>query len=154
MVQRRKKKTTAKRKGSAKKTATRRRKVVRRKKTTTRRKTTGRKKTTTRRKTTGRKKTTTRRKTTGRKQGKKRAGGGLTKMKYSCSSSLMAIVGTGKLTRPQIVKKIWAYIKAKKCQHATNRRMIVPDAKLAKVIGSRPIDMLKLATHMNKHIKK
>ena len=58
------------------------------------------------------------------------------------------------MTRPQIVKKLWAYIKAKKCQHATNRRMIVPDAKLAKIIGGRPVDMLKLATHMNKHIIK
>jgi chromatin remodeling complex protein RSC6 len=33
--------------------------------------------------------------------------------------------------------------------------MIVPDAKLAEVFGSkRPVDMLKMAGLINKHIKK
>lgn len=148
MAKRRKKKTNARRKGSARKTTTRRRKVVRRKKAT-RRKTTRRKKTTTRRK----KATTRRKKKTTRRKGKRKASG-LTKMKYSCSAHLEAVVGKGKMTRPQIVKKLWAYIKSRKCQHPTNRRMIVPDAKLAKIIGGRPVDMLKLAGHLNKHIKK
>jgi chromatin remodeling complex protein RSC6 len=79
---------------------------------------------------------------------------GLTTMTYSVSEDLQAIVGSKSLTRPQIVKKLWEYIKAKRCQDAKNRRMIVPDEKLSKVIGNRPVDMLKLATHLNKHIKK
>jgi chromatin remodeling complex protein RSC6 len=83
-----------------------------------------------------------------------RKASGLTKMTYSVSKELASIVGSGKLTRPQIVKKLWAYIKAHKCQDAKNRRMIVPDKKLSEVIGNRPVDMLKLATHLNKHIKK
>ena len=88
---------------------------------------------------------------------KKRTGArkaaGLTKITYSVSSDLAEIVGKGPHTRPQIVKKLWAYIKAKKCQDAKNRRMINPDAMLSKVIGKKPVDMLKLAGHLSKHIK-
>jgi chromatin remodeling complex protein RSC6 len=85
-------------------------------------------------------------------KGKKKSG--LTQMTYALSEDLQAIVGAKSLTRPQVVKKLWEYIKAKKCQDVKNRRMIVPDEKLSKVIGNRPVDMLKLATHLNKHIKK
>lgn len=83
---------------------------------------------------------------------KKKAG--LTQITYTVSDELQAVVGSKQLTRPQIVKKMWDYIKAKKCQDQKNRRMIVPDEKLSKVIGNKPVDMLKLAGHINKHIKK
>jgi chromatin remodeling complex protein RSC6 len=79
---------------------------------------------------------------------------GLTQQTYSLSSELQAIVGAKKLTRPQIIKKMWVYIKAHKCQDTKNRRMICPDKKLCEVIGKKPIDMLKLAGCLNKHIKK
>lgn len=85
---------------------------------------------------------------------RKSSGGGLTKTTYSLSPELQAIVGAKKLTRPQIVKKLWAYIKSHKCQDAKNKRMICPDKKLCEVIGKKPVDMLKLAGHLNKHIKK
>jgi chromatin remodeling complex protein RSC6 len=78
---------------------------------------------------------------------------GLTQLAYSLSDELQAVVGSKKLTRPEIVKKLWAYIKAHKCQDTKNRRMIVPDKKLAEVIGKKPVDMLKLAGMLNKHIK-
>lgn len=105
------------------------------------------------RKTTKRKKSARKAK---RKAGKRKSSrkGGLTKMTYEVSSDLASVIGTKKATRPQIVKKLWAYIKAKKCQDSKNKRMIVPDSKLSKIIGNRPVDMLKLATHISKHIKK
>lgn len=90
-------------------------------------------------------------KTTGKKRG---SGGGLTKMNYALSEELQAVVGAKKLTRPQVVKKLWGYIKAHKCQDTKNRRMICPDKKLALVIGNKSVDMLKLAGCLNKHIKK
>jgi DNA topoisomerase I len=93
------------------------------------------------------KKKTTRKKTAG-------SGKGITSMTYSVSSDLQAVVGSGRLTRPQIVKKLWVYIKAKKCQDPKQRRMIVPDEKLARVFGSKkPVDMLKMAGLINKHIQ-
>jgi chromatin remodeling complex protein RSC6 len=103
------------------------------------------------------KKTTAKRRTGVRVAKKKTAGkkrkSGLSQQTYTLSEELQEVVGAKKLTRPQIVKKMWVYIKAHKCQDTKNRRMIVPDRKLAAVIGSRPIDMLKLAGHLNKHIK-
>ncbi len=75
-------------------------------------------------------------------------------MTYSVSPELQAIVGSGKITRPHIIKKLWAYIKSHKCQDAKKRRIINPDAKLAAVLGKKPIDMLKMAGALNKHIKK
>ncbi|MBM3208276.1 MAG: hypothetical protein FJZ57_06720 [Chlamydiae bacterium] len=81
-----------------------------------------------------------------------RKASGLNQMTYSLSPQLQAIVGNKKLTRPQIVKGLWAYIKDKKCQDTKNKRMIVPDDKLAQVLGNKPVDMLKIAGLLNKHI--
>jgi chromatin remodeling complex protein RSC6 len=105
-------------------------------------------------KTTVKKKTTTSapKKKATKSAPKKKAG--LTQITYGVSEELQAVVGAKQLTRPQIVKKMWEYIKAKKCQDVKNKRMINPDEKLSKVIGNKPVDMLKLATHLNKHIKK
>ena len=83
---------------------------------------------------------------------KRRGGGGITKMTYSLSPELAVIIGAKKATRPMVMKKIWVYIKARKLQDAKNRRMINPDAKLGEVLGKRPINMLKMAGALNKHI--
>jgi upstream activation factor subunit UAF30 len=93
------------------------------------------------------KKTTTKKKTGAKKKS------GLSQQTYTLSPELQAIVGSKSLTRPQIVKKLWAYIKANKCQDTKNRRLIVPDKKLSEVIGKKPVDMLKLAGLISKHIK-
>ncbi len=85
---------------------------------------------------------------------KPRKKSGLAQMNYAVSPELEAIIGVKKSTRPQIVKLLWVYIKKHKCQDTKNKRMIVPDSKLSEVIGSRPVDMLKLASFLNKHIKK
>jgi chromatin remodeling complex protein RSC6 len=79
---------------------------------------------------------------------------GLTQLNYSLSPELAEIVGAKKSTRPQVVKKLWVYIKAKKLQDSKNRRLICPDKKLSEVLGSRPIDMLKMAGAISKHLKK
>src|SRR5690349_20590510 len=90
--------------------------------------------------------------TTKKSKGAKRKSG-LTQQTYSLSPELQAVVGSKSLTRPQVVKKLWAYIKAHKCQDTKNRRLIVPDKKLSEVIGKKPVDMLKLAGLLSKHIK-
>ncbi len=102
------------------------------------------------------KKTTARKAVAKKKPAKKKSGAtsGLNKTTYSLSPELQAIVGSKKMTRPQVVKGLWAYIKSHKCQDEKNRRMIVPDNKLGEVIGKKPVDMLKLAGHLNKHILK
>ena len=71
------------------------------------------------------------------------------------SPELSAIVGEKELSRGQVTKKVWEYIKAHDLQDPKNKRLIVPDAKLAKVFGNKnSIDMLKLAGVLGKHLKK
>lgn len=78
-------------------------------------------------------------------------GSGFTK-ELEISSELAAIVGKGPMSRPQITKKLWAYIKKNGLQKENDKRIIVPDSKLAKVIGSKPINMMALAGKLSAHI--
>lgn len=74
---------------------------------------------------------------------------------YGLSAELSAIVGETELSRGDVTKKVWDYIKANKLQDEANKRLIRPDAALAKVFGtSEPVDMFKMAGLLNAHIKK
>jgi len=71
------------------------------------------------------------------------------------SKELQAVLGEETLSRPETVKKMWDYIKANNLQDPKNKRLIVPDAKLAKVFGSKePVDMMKLSGILGKHFIK
>jgi DNA topoisomerase-1 len=70
------------------------------------------------------------------------------------SKELAAVVGKTSLSRTEVTKELWTYIKAHKLQDPKNKRMIRPDALLAKVIGKNPIDMMQLAKFLSKHMKK
>jgi chromatin remodeling complex protein RSC6 len=83
--------------------------------------------------------------------GKKKSGLMMTKCKLS--ADLAAVIGTNSATRPQVVKLLWVYIKKHKLQDPKKRRMIRPDKKLSAVLGSKPVDMLKMAGLISKHIK-
>merc|ERR1719327_2094186 len=67
------------------------------------------------------------------------------------SKSLAAICGGAKMTRPEAIKKLWAYIKAKKLNEG---RIIKPDDKLKAVLPVAKIDMLKMAGLVSKHMSK
>lgn len=69
------------------------------------------------------------------------------------SDDLKAVVGPGPMPRTEIVKKLWVYIRKHKCQDEENRRMINPDDKLKKILGSKPIDMFKMTKKVSEHIK-
>jgi chromatin remodeling complex protein RSC6 len=69
------------------------------------------------------------------------------------SDALAEIVGRGPMARTEVTKKLWEYIKKHKLQATDNKRNIVPDAKLAKVLGSSsPIDMFKMTSKLSKHL--
>lgn len=86
-------------------------------------------------------------------KGKKGAAGGRQRA-YALSEELQAVVGSGEMSRPEITKAIWAYIKKHDLQDPKNKRKIIPDAKLAKVFGSKaPLDMFQLASVIGKHLK-
>ncbi len=69
------------------------------------------------------------------------------------SKELAAIVGAPKMARTEVTKKLWDYIKSHDLQDPNDKRMIRPDATLAKVFGSKePVSMFKLATILNNHL--
>ena len=72
---------------------------------------------------------------------------------YPLSKELAEIVGVSELSRPETTKKVWDYIKKHNLQDPNNKRLIVPDKKLSQVFGHKdPIDMMKLAGILSKHI--
>ena len=71
------------------------------------------------------------------------------------SAELAAVVGAPEMSRADVLKKLWDYIKSNNLQDAKNKRLINPDAALAKLFGGdAPIDMMKLAGIVGKHIQK
>jgi chromatin remodeling complex protein RSC6 len=70
------------------------------------------------------------------------------------TEELAAIVGKGPLPRSEITKKVWVYIKKHNLQDPANKKMIMPDTLLAKVIGHAKIDMFEMVKRWNKHVKK
>ncbi len=69
------------------------------------------------------------------------------------SEELAAIVGRGPMPRTEVTKKLWAYIKAHKCQDSKNKRNINPDDKLAKVFGGKKsINMFEMTKLVSKHL--
>ena len=69
------------------------------------------------------------------------------------SAELAAVIGAEPVARPQVVKKLWDYIKANGLQDATNKRAINADAKLLAVFGKPQITMFELAGIVGKHLK-
>ena len=70
------------------------------------------------------------------------------------SAELGAVVGTGKVTRGEVVKKVWDYIKANKLQNPANKREIVADAKLKPVFGGKDrVTMFEMNKHLAQHLK-
>lgn len=68
------------------------------------------------------------------------------------SEDLAAIVGKGPLPRTEVTKKLWVYIKKNKCQDPENMRNIVPDEKLAKVLGKKTISMFEMTKKVSAHL--
>lgn len=69
------------------------------------------------------------------------------------SDELAAIVGRGPMPRTEVTKKLWAYIKAHKRQDPSNKRNILPDEKLAKVLGNKKsVNMFEMTRLVSKHL--
>ena len=52
-------------------------------------------------------------------------------------ADLAAVIGCETASRAQILKLLWDYVKANGLQNPQNGRLIVPDAKLSLVVGSK-----------------
>ena len=68
------------------------------------------------------------------------------------SGELETVVGKGPMTRAEVTKKVWDYIKANGLQDSKDKRQINPDAKLGAVIGKDQISMFKMTAAVSKHL--
>ncbi|KAJ3855220.1 hypothetical protein EV368DRAFT_79834 [Lentinula lateritia] len=92
----------------------------------------------------------------GKKTKKKRAGGGAAKggfaKEYTLSAPLAALLQVDKLSRPQVVKQLWVYIKENERQNPDNRREILCDHNLRAIFNVDKIDMFKMNKVLGSHL--
>ena len=69
------------------------------------------------------------------------------------SAELAAVIGSEAVARPQVVKKLWDYIKANGLQDAKDKRSINADAKLLAVFGKPQVTMFELAGIVGRHLR-
>jgi upstream activation factor subunit UAF30 len=68
------------------------------------------------------------------------------------SKELAAVVGSKPLPRPEVVSKVWDYIKKNNLQNPTNKREIKADDKLEKVFGKKSVTMFEMNKHLAQHL--
>ena len=68
------------------------------------------------------------------------------------SAELAAVIGSEAVARPQVIKKLWDYIKANNLQDAANKRAINADDKLLPIFGKPQITMFELTGIVGKHL--
>lgn len=70
------------------------------------------------------------------------------------SEALAEVVGRGPMPRTEVTKKLWDYIKRNKLQDPKAKKMINPDDKLSRVLGTRQqIDMFQMTKKVSAHLK-
>ncbi|KAJ3550007.1 hypothetical protein NMY22_g670 [Coprinellus aureogranulatus] len=79
-------------------------------------------------------------------------GGGGFKKEFVLSEPLSAILEVPKLSRPQVVKQLWVYIKGNELQNPSNKREIMCDSKMKAVFGVDKIDMFQMNKVLGKHL--
>lgn len=68
------------------------------------------------------------------------------------SPQLQILIGESELGRPEVVKKIWAYIREKNLQNPQNKRKILCDEVLSGIFRVKTIDMFQMNKVLSKHI--
>jgi chromatin remodeling complex protein RSC6 len=69
------------------------------------------------------------------------------------SPALSAIVGAEPLSRAEVTKRVWEYIKRHNLQDAQDRRQINADTALHKVLGKAQVSMFELTKLINQQVK-
>ena len=83
----------------------------------------------------------------------KKARGGLAKP-VTPSSDLAKIVGPGQLTRAEVTKKVWDYIKTNRLQDQQNKRQINADDNLRIIFGGKAqVSMFEMTKLVSYHLK-
>ena len=76
-------------------------------------------------------------------------------MELNVSKELAAIIGTAKgekISRPQVVKRLWAYLKENNLQDPENKQFFTPDAKMEPVFGNERIKAFSMSKYLKEHL--
>lgn len=69
------------------------------------------------------------------------------------SADLEAVVGKGPMSRGEVVKKIWDYIKKNNLQNPQNKRNIIADEKLKPLFGGKgEVSMFEMTKLVSGHL--
>jgi upstream activation factor subunit UAF30 len=68
------------------------------------------------------------------------------------SEELAAVIGSGPLSRGQVVSKIWEYIRSHNLQNPENRREILADDQLRRVFGKDKVTMFEMNKYLAAHL--
>jgi len=82
------------------------------------------------------------------------AGGGLTQQVRPDAALGAVIGGREPMTRAEVTKRVWDYVKSNGLQDAANRRSINADARLRPVFGKDQVTMFELPRVINSHVEK
>lgn len=82
----------------------------------------------------------------------KKKGGGFNK-EYAWSEEMAAFLGEGYMSRPQVTKRMWEYIKTQGLQKPEDRRVILCDERLQRLFSVPSLNMFKLPVMINKHMR-
>ena len=76
-------------------------------------------------------------------------------MELNVSKKLAAIIGTAdgeKISRPQVVKRLWAYLKEHNLQDPENKQYFTPDATMEPVFGSERMKAFSMSKYLKEHL--
>ncbi|WP_046864125.1 SWIB/MDM2 domain-containing protein [Microvirga massiliensis] len=68
------------------------------------------------------------------------------------SKELAAVVGSDPLSRPDVVSRMWDYIKKNNLQNPENKREILADDKLEPIFGQKKVTMFEMNKHLAQHL--
>jgi len=69
------------------------------------------------------------------------------------SAELEAVIGKGPMSRGEVVKQIWVYIKKNNLQNPQNKRNILADAKLKAIFGGKgEVTMFEMTKLVSGHL--
>ena len=69
------------------------------------------------------------------------------------SAELEAVVGKGPMSRGQVVKSLWEYIKKNNLQNPANKRNILADDKLKVIFGGKAeVTMFEMTKLVSAHL--
>ena len=76
-------------------------------------------------------------------------------MPLDISPELAKVIGTKKgeqVSRPQVIKKLWAYLKEKNLQDPENKQFFTPDKLMQPVFGSKRIKAFGMSKYLKEHL--